>query len=256
MKKRNKIIAGCASVFAVVSVATVGFATWLVGVTQKSVGLGVVTQVDSVQNETQYVEAKVTEGTKITVAEKAAHVREGKNIIGASENDSSSVIKVDANALSFSFESITVRIGDNATTPPTKVVITLDDEKSTVNQVKENKMGTEYRSALTGSPDYWTYLRLDPVTLTLAGNFTAQDNGSYTTYTLKDDSKKIELGWGTFFNKTNPVVYYNNLVSDETFEELLAMSDNASAELTKMNDVLTGDEETPAKLTFNIALQA
>ena len=256
MKKRNKIIAGCASVFAVVSVATVGFATWLVGVTQTSVGLGVKTQVDSVQNDTQYVEAKVTEGTKITVAEKAAHVREGKNIIGASENDSSSVIKVDANALSFSFESITVRIGKSATTPPTKVVITLNDEESTVNQVTENTMGIEYRSALTGSPDYWTYLRLDTVTLTLAGDFTAQDNGSYTTYTLKDGSKKIQLQWGTFFENQNPVSYYNGLVSDETFEELLDMSGDASAELTKMNDVLTGDEETPATLTFNIALQA
>lgn len=256
MKKRNKIIAGCASVFAVVSVATVGFATWLVGVTQTSVGLGVKTQVDSVQNDTQYVEAKVTEGTKITVAEKAEHVRVGKNIVGASKNASSSVIKVDANALSFSFESITVRIGKSATTPPTKVVITLNDEESTVNQVTENTMGIEYRSAITGSPDYWTYLRLDTVTLTLAGDFTAQDNGSYTTYTLKDGSKKIQLQWGTFFENQNPVSYYNGLVSDETFEELLDMSGDASAELTKMNDVLTGDEETPATLTFNIALQA
>lgn len=251
MKKRNKIIAACASVFAVISVATVGFATWLVGVTQKSLGLGVETQVDSVQNETQYVEAKVAAGTKITVAEKEEHERTGKNIVGASANEGGAAIQVDANALTFSFESITVRIGDNATTPPTKVVITLDDEKSTVNQVTDNKMGTKYRSALTGTPNYWTYLKLDPVTLTLAENFVAQDNESYTTYTLEDDFKKIQLGWGTFFNNKNPVAYYNGLVGSETFEDLLVMSDHASAELTKMNQVLS-----TGTLTINVALQA
>lgn len=251
MKKRNKIIAACASVFAVISVATVGFATWLVGVTQKSLGLGVETQVDSVQNETQYVEAKVAAGTKITVAEKEERKRTGKNIVGASANEGEAAIQVDANALTFSFKSITVRIGDNATTPPTKVVITLDDEKSTVNQVTDNKMGTKYRSALTGTSNYWTYLKLDPVTLTLAENFVAQDNESYTTYTQEDDFKKIQLGWGTFFNNNNPVAYYNGLVGSETFEDLLVMSDHASAELTKMNQVLS-----TGTLTINVALQA
>lgn len=252
MKKRNKIIAACASVFAVISVATVGFATWLVGVTQKSLGLGVETQVDSVQNETQYVEAKVAAGTKITVAEKEEHERTGKNIVGASANvDDGGTIKVDKDALTFSFESITVRIGDNATTPPTKVVITLDNEKSTANQVTDNKMGTKYRSALTGTPNYWTYLKLDTVTLTLAENFVAQDNESYTTYTLEDDFKKIQLGWGTFFNNKNPVAYYNGLVGNETFEDLLVMSDHASAELLKMNEVLS-----TGSLTINVALQA
>ena len=252
MKKRNKIIAACASVFAVISVATVGFATWLVGVTQTSLGLGVQTQVDGVQNETQYVEAKVAEGTKITVAEKEAHERTGKNIVGASANDGEAAIQVDINALTFSFESITVRIGKNATTPPTKVVITLDDEKSTVNQVTENTMTETYRPALKEG-SYWTYLALKPITLTLSTEFDSKssDSDTYTTYTLKEGKKLVQLSWGTFFGNKNPVAYYNGLVKEQGFDELLKMSEHASAELTKMNEVLSA-----GTLTINVALQA
>lgn len=250
MKKRNKIIAACASVFAVISVATVGFATWLVGVTQTSLGLGVQTQVDGVQNETQYVEAKVAEGTKITVAEKEAHERTGKNIVGASANDGEAAIQVDKNALTFSFESIIVRIGKNATTPPTKVVITLDDEKSTVNQVTENLMTETYRPALE-EESYWTYLALEPITLTLGTDFDPKDSDTYTTYTLKEDKKSVQLSWGTFFGNKNPVAYYNGLVNNQEFDKLLEMSEHASAELTKMNEVLSA-----GTLTINVALQA
>lgn len=252
MKKRNKIIAVCASVFAVISVATVGFATWLVGVTQTSLGLGVETQVDSVQNETQYVEATVAEGTKITVAEKEEHKRTGKNIVGASANDGEAAIQVDENALTFSFELITVRIGKNATTPPTKVVITLDNEKSTANQVTQNLMTETYRPALEEG-NYWTYLALEPITLTLSTDFNPTDSDTYTTYTLKEENKLVQLSWGTFFGgdePTNPVAYYNGLVDDQGFEELLNMSDHASAELTKMNEVLSA-----GTLTINVALQ-
>ena len=250
MKKRNKIIAACASVFAVISVATVGFATWLVGVTQTSLGLGVQTQVDSVQNETQYVEATVAEGTKITVAEKEEHKRTGKNIVGASKNVGEAAIQVGENALTFSFESITVRIGKNATTPPTKVVITLDDEKSTVNQVTDNLMTVTYRPALK-EENYWTYLALEPITLTLGTDFDASDSDTYRTYTLKEEKKLVQLSWGTFFGNTNPVAYYNGLVKAQGFEELLNMSDHASAELKKMNEVLSA-----GTLTINVALQA
>lgn len=252
MKKRNKIIAACASVFAVISVATVGFATWLVGVTQTSLGLGVQTQVDGVQNETQYVEAKVAEGTKITVAEKEAYVRTGKNIVGASANDGEAAIQVDKNALTFSFESVTVRIGKNATTPPTKVVITLNDEKSTVNQVTEteNLMAETYRPALEEG-NYWTYLALKPITLTLGTDFDPKDSDTYTTYTLKEGKKLVQLSWGTFFENKNPVAYYNGLVNNQEFDKLLEMSEHASAELTKMNEVLSA-----GTLTINVALQA
>lgn len=254
MKKRNKIIAACASVFAVISVATVGFATWLVGVTQTSFGLGVQTQVDNVQNETQYVEAKVAEGTKITVAEKEAHIRTGKNIVGASANDGEAAIQVDKNALTFSFESVTVKIGKNATTPPTKVVITLNDEKSTVNQVTktENLMTETYRPALEEG-NYWTYLALEPITLTLSTDFDSKssDSDTYTTYTLKEGKKLVQLSWGTFFGNKNPVAYYNGLVNNQEFDKLLEMSEHASAELKKMNEVLSA-----GTLTINVALQA
>ena len=237
MKKKNKIIVGCLSALALVSVTTVGFATWLVGVTQTSQGLTANLEVDNVQNETIFVEAALSTN-KITVAEESAVDRTGKQIVGTKTNAEDEGIKVDTNALSFTFTSLTVRIGDSATNEPDQVEITIDngDKKSTCNKVANegNIMGATYRT--TAAP--WYYLDCDVAIPLTEEYFTISDEGTYTTYTLKAEKMTHKLKWGSFFGGNRPTSFYNDLVKDQKFEELLTMSNNAYTELSTMNSTL------------------
>ena len=250
MKKINKILAGCIGCLAVVSVASIGFATWLVGVTQNSLDLTIAAEVDSVQNQTQYVDAVLVAGQEIAVAEESVVKRDGKKIVGTAQNDGDG-IKVDENALSFKFESITVRIGDNVTGAPNKVKIELKDDKNEFNKVTTNTMTETYRKASSqGGLGYWTYLSFSTTIDLDSTNFNVSDKETYTEYTLKDPSSKTyKLNWGTYFGSTRPTSFYNNLIADQEFNELLTMSQNAYTELDAMHKTLSGKQ-----LTLSVSL--
>lgn len=253
MKKINKILAGCIGCLAVVSVSSIGFATWLVGVTQNSLDLTIAAEVDSVQNQTQYVDAVLVTGQTIAVAEESAVDRDGKKIVGTAQNDGNG-IKVDANALSFKFQSITVRIGDNVTDAPNKVKIELKDDKNTFIKVEEeedNKMGVTYRKTESqGGLGYWTYLSFSTTIDLDSTNFNVSDKETYTEYTLKDPSSKAyKLNWGTFFGGERPTTFYNNLIAEQSFNELLTMSQNAYSELDAMYKAFYGQQ-----LTLSVSL--
>ena len=68
MKKRNKIIAFSVSTLAVLSVCTVGFATWLVGVQKTSEDVKVTATVDDTTNQSVFLSAKIAEGIKLAEA--------------------------------------------------------------------------------------------------------------------------------------------------------------------------------------------
>lgn len=250
MKKINKILAGCIGCLAVVSVSSIGFATWLVGVTQNSLDLTIAAEVDSVQNQTQYVDAVLVAGQTIAVAEESAVDRDGKKIVGTAQNDGDG-IKVDENALSFKFESITVRIGDNVTGAPNKVKIELKDDKNGFNKVTTNTMTETYRKTSTqGELGYWTYLSFSTTIDLDSTNFNVSDKETYTEYTLKDPSSKAyKLNWGTYFGSNRPTTFYNNLIADQEFSELLTMSQNAYSELDTMHKTLSGKQ-----LTLSVSL--
>lgn len=250
MKKINKILAGCIGCLAVVSVTSIGFATWLVGVTQNSLDLTITAEVDSVQNQTQYVDAVLVADQKIAVAEETVVDRDGKKIVGTAQNDGNG-IKVDTNALSFKFESITVKIGDNVTNAPNKVKIELKDDKNTFIEVEENTMGETYRKTDTqGGLGYWTYLSFSTTIDLDKTNFSVNDRETYTEYTLKDPSSKAyKLNWGTYFGGNRPTDFYNNLIAEQDFDELLTMSQNAYSELDAMYNVLSGKQ-----LTLSVSL--
>lgn len=250
MKKINKILAGCMGCLAVVSVTSIGFATWLVGVTQNSLDLTIAAEVDSVQNQTQYVDAVLVPDQKIAVAEESVVNRDGKKIVGTAQNDGDG-IKVDANALSFKFESITVRIGDNVTGAPSKVKIELKDDKNEFNKVTANTMTETYRKTSSqGGLGYWTYLSFSTTIDLDSTNFDVSDEETYTEYTLKDPSSKTyKLNWGTYFGSTRPTSFYNNLIADQEFNELLTMSQNAYSELDAMHKTLSGKQ-----LTLSVSL--
>ena len=245
MKITKKLVA-CLSAFAVVSVATVGFATWLVGVTQNSQNVFLTAQVDDVKNETAFLEASIAPGTTIAIAEKEVTPRGETTIVGTSTDKDG--ISVSKDALKFSFEKVEVRLGKSLATLPKSVKVTINNEKTAANQVKTNTMGETYRRALGAGTEYWTYLAADitiPFTTEGEGaNFTVdkESDGTFDIYKLKN--LDYELDWGTFFGGDEPTVFYNGLVNEQEFKELLTMSTNAYTELAAMNKALAGQTIT------------
>lgn len=242
----NKKIVALMCGLAVVAVATVGFSAWVVGIQQTETTSGASISVDVVTNDTQYLAADMS-GQTIVVAETKEHNRSGLEIIGSES------VGVDANALKFTFTSLSVTLGQNATSNYTKVVIELDEESNDFLTTSENKVGRNGVSR--------TYLQFDEVEINFKSNstyFTSSTKDGYTTYTLDTskinvtDGLPLKLKWGTYFNNGSPVTYYNGLnkVSDST-EDLLNRATGASSELTTMKSVLENKEN---KITFKLSL--
>lgn len=266
MKKRNKIIVGCVSALALVSVASVGLATWLVGVTQEAKDVSIKAEVDGVQNQTVYIDAALVENSTVKVAEDSPVPVEGTKIVGTATNDGESGIQVDTNALNFTFDNITIRVGSSATSTPNKVIIELDNKTSTCNQVKDeaNKIGDTYRKNTSNdSLGYWTYLAFRTEIAIDETNFTSNSEGEFTIYTWnghkvgesEEMSKTYKLERGTFFKNHEPTTFYNddvvstNKVTD--FDDLLTLSNNAYSELDAMKKALTAEG---AGLTLKVSL--
>ena len=107
---------------------------------------------------------------------------------------------------------------------------------------------------------YCSYLTFEPVTLTFAKNFTLvkPGNDGYIEYTLNtstingeaEDTTKLSLDWGTYFNDESPVTYYNSIDrSGKDTSELITLIKNVNSELSSMNSTLNGK-----KITFKLSL--
>lgn len=251
-KKVLKVICGCA----VISVATVGFSAWIVGLQQSETSSATTINVDTVTNDTQYLSATSAKQT-IVVAETSVP-ESNSGIITAkdlSKGDSPSGLTIDGNALKFSFDSINVLLSEGAQTANnfTGVQIELDDTANSFLETNVNDVG---RSG-SGS---WSYLTFKPVTLTFAKNFTLveQGNDGYIEYTLNkstingaaEDTTKLSLDWGTYFNGESPVTYYNSIDrSGKNTSELITLIKNVNSELTTMNTNLNNQT-----ITFKLSL--
>lgn len=242
----NKKIIATMCGLAIVAIATVGFSAWVVGIQDTETTSDVSVAVDVVTNDTQYISAELS-SKQIVIAEKEAHERIETDIIGANQNDSDG-LKVDANALKFSFDKIEVVLGDDVGASKTGVKISLDTESKNEFLVTTNDLIGR------SSGVSWTYLEFKPVTLTLAEHFTLDSsNEGYTIYKLNNEKLSLDdfsLSWGTYFSNGSPVKFYNGLYNEEDdVSVLLERSKNASKELNSMYTTLNSNT-----LVFDITL--
>lgn len=271
MIKKNKNILATVIALAGVSLATVGFATWVVGLQKESEDLTVETIVDNTLNKSVYLEAGIT-NKKLVLAEETPTTKAGDNIVYATENASDSEVKVDANALKFSFDKLQYSIGSGLTADETPkqmkiefVAVDAVNDINTANLVNtaDCKMDTSYRAALTeaSGKSQFTYLEFATVTI----NLTTTDEtiikkvpSSATTYkTYEIVNKEYKFTWGTYFNKQSPATFYNEkaavkvkgLNDAEKKEALFKDSELASYELQQMSKAFAGK-----KLTLKVSL--
>lgn len=252
-KKVLTVICSCA----IVSIATVGFSAWIVGLQQRETKSQTTINVDTVvTNDIQYLTATSASQTIVVAEQKVPESNSG--IITAkdlSKEDSPSGLTIDGNALKFSFDSIDVLLSEEAQTTNhfTGVKIELDDTANSFLTTKENKVGR------SGS-ESWSYLTFVPVTLTFNKNFTRVEPGNdgYVEYNLNkstingetEDTTKLALSWGSYFNGDSPVDYYNSIDrSSKSTTDLITLVENVNSELSIMNSTLNGKT-----ITFKLSL--
>lgn len=270
--KKNVLIGVCA--LAGVALTSVGFATWIVGVTNTDASLKYNVQVDDVSSDTIYLTCNTTPGN-IKIGETTPKKNKGKTDIAGTDDLSSF-----KDALQFSIRDITLKIGTSVTTDvrPNKLKLSLNYENdlNAANVVAEGnnlltKDGTDTK-VRTGTG--YHYLQLEE-TINLTYGKTgdashpnmvtddAETNG-YKTYKFTSDAKNeyvSSLLWGNYFgNETSkaavnksPVTYYNALYAgteekDLNLDHMLKSAGEAHQEIAAMKKALSGE----AKLTISI----
>lgn len=258
MFKKKKIVLTSVLALAGVSLATVGFATWVVGLDKKDETLNVQAIVDNSTNKSVYLEAAI-ENTPLIVAEKAVYptaenTKKDKDIITAEKVTSGehAVYTVNVDALKFKFTTLRYSVGQGATIP-TKMTIELVDSDA-INKLTADDclMDAHYR---TKQADY-TYLKFKKdITLNEDSYTKTTPTGkTYDVYLINETTYSFE--WGTFFgNKAqgetdatnlSPVNFYNTKSNarTETGNDLKAKLFNdceqANNELINMKNKLTG----------------
>ena len=237
--KKSKLVLFSVIGLAAISIGTVGFATWMVGVQKKEETLTVNALVDNTVNSSIYLEANIT-NKDIIVAEKKEYVKGGEgsratDIVFASKN-SGAEFSVNEHALEFTFSTLQFSKGDTVDFPTQLKLELLESDNNKLSTV-DNKVGR------TGEAS-WTYLQLSQTIVLTGESYTLDSsvtNKSYKTYILNETTYSFE--WGSFFGNNSPVKYYNDLAAtgNKSVDDLFKLSDNVYTEINNMNTKLTGD---------------
>ncbi len=265
MKKKNRIIIGAISAFTLVSVATIGFSSWVIGVQQQEVDVeGLKLSVDTVENDSVFLDVTLPANETVKICEPSKVTRtETTDIVGTSDSTASGGIGYSEDAMKFSLQTITLRVGKNVSSDNTpkgvKFTLSTEDGKNTFNKVETNEFassdvsGWQDKTARGVGPS-WTYLALETtIALTeFTSDSETNSSASYTTYTLED--KQLTLLWGTFFGNATvsgqnkkPTDFYNSLYKsvesdpspDPSFDILMEAATKATTELKAMNKAMT-----------------
>lgn len=236
-----------------ISLAGVGFATWVVGVQKKNMDTELQVDVDDTQNDSIIVQATM-ETKKLIVAQNQKVDREAGDIIGTSQG----AIGFSENALKFTLTNITYMVGKAATDRPTKLHIELNDEKNTFNQTTKEYIqdkvepSTRYKRTALGTNESWTYLSFstDIALNTMGEDLNKTDSSAkYEKYVI--ESKEFTIEWGTYFGNELPTTFYNNKYKTEQDADFLFSSgEYVTKELQAMKDAFAGKT-----VTISLSLQ-
>lgn len=260
MKKKNLLIALIG--LTTISLAGVGFATWVVGVTKKDVDSNLQVEVDDALNDSVFLKAKFADDAKVAIAEI-------KEVAGGTESDIVKVLDksktteankglpIDEHALEFTFKKLEYIVGNAVSDAdkPAYLKLELLDKNNASNVVKADgikltgKKGD--RPEETGKSLHYLQYK-EYVELSASEYTTSPADASSTLYEITN--KTYKLSWGDFFGNADatttnkqPSDFYNGLYkgdSTATYETLLEASTQAYQELSTMKSVLTASSNT------------
>lgn len=272
--RKSKIVILSILGLAAVSIGSIGFATWLVGINKTEQELKVNAVVDNSENDSIYLDVVVAD-SKFVVAEKEAHpTKANDEIVGTRTNAGDGAIAFDNNALSFTFSTFQLSIGkgvaENKTPTGVRVSFNKTDNVGLQNwNVTDVISGARYTNKTAGIKDLgskrvsadetdgYSYISYDK-TFNLATDFTKTPNETYNVYTLKADLMKQTFSWGNFFTRetesatpVSPVNFYNSIYKsyfDNTKDDYMSgaqtfdFADKINTEISTMNGAFTSQE--------------
>lgn len=251
--KTSKIVAITTCSFAIVTLASVGFATWLIGLQNETVELNDINvAVDNVTDNTSYLKVELAEGENgINISDTVnaeANVNGGVSLSGESNHD------FDVNLSAFdivysedrTFDSLTIttKLGENEWPSVSLSAGNLSfpaDANVDGNSIKDN---------FGRSGEKLTFIELANSTnvtdLSSSSEYEAVNPGidGYYFYKMKA-TQALRFKWGSMFTldsgNVSPIEFYNKKlegVTDTTAK--LQMLNQIKTELSAMNAIFTG----------------
>ena len=242
MKKsqKSKIVLCSILGLAAISIGSVGFATWLVGVNKTEEELHVEAVVDDTKNDSIYLDVAVANNPFYVAESSAISKADGKKIVGAS-NDGDSALKVTANAMKFTFSRFELSVGGGVTNMPTAVRVEFTKDLNEANwgaaelintakyttvsgeTVNSDNLVGSKRKALSGEETFSYISYSETFTIGESADLvidSSKSTDNYKVYKLNVDMVR-SFSWGTFFtNKAgeakSPANFYNEIYSEYT----------------------------------------
>lgn len=244
--RKNRILLTSLLGLALVSTATIAYATWNFGVEKKDENVGLTMEVDGVSDKSIVLSASAS-NNKVIIAETSDV--SGEKYVNVTSSKDALKLTLDTFKISFSADTVT----------PTNINFSLVDNAN-INTIK---VDSDYFGRKAG--DY-QYIDLATTSLDLTTN--SESNKVYTESTDTDTNltiwditnKVINFKWGSFFQDdkqgsvttSKPSEFWNKKISEkESDEEKLVAIKHAKDERQTMNDSLTGEGKS---LTLKITV--
>lgn len=245
------------------ALGSIGFASWVIGVQQQEARGNLNVTVDTASLSNIKISYEMT-NKDVTIKETV-------------QQDSNALIKpseVDENALKFTINSITLKVGKGVSVNerPTKIKVSLPAELNEKNIVKNkdhnkikinNPSEQKYRTDETSGDNKFTYLEYSKeITL----NYDSEDSNylnkadDYYTFTITTDFKDQRFSLGTYFKvkdtepaftneKSSVSKFYNEVYKGyEQNDFLMDQAVNIKAELDQMHTALNAKDALTLKI--------
>lgn len=222
--KKKKIVFSSIIGLTVLSLCSIGFSAWIIGINQPEVPLnGIPVQVDTISEKTCYLNIVKSNSEKgIILAEDTAN-KVGDGIgFDSSTGQSASDLTINLEQYDFAFAS-------TSTFKSLTFDVTCNGEPLQGTVPSSDLFGRQ-----AGEKDYITLKSYNGVG-SLASDFTPDSStvSGYQIYTAKN--KALTFTWGDFFGGKSPATFYGDEIDDisDTKGKLKAM-DQAKKELKEM----------------------
>ncbi|MBO8427218.1 MAG: hypothetical protein IAC58_01500 [Firmicutes bacterium] len=263
--KRNKILLGTSLGLVLISGLTIGFSSWIIGL-QKTTDVvdGLAVQVDTVEDQTAYLNIGVAENEAINIVETTAD-----NTADGIKFTQTGDLENDFNITFTSFQVILPEGSADYDVVNFEVKLVHSDSETELPKYKySSDVGTDVLSR--GDSEY-TYIEATKLTYTLSTDFKKVTTDGYDFYTIKTDSggNIFKFKWGSLFGGENssPVDFYQGKINeinktgqedtDEQLKQKLKIMNQANHELSAMHTAFFGEDGGyTLKITASLAKSA
>lgn len=251
--KKNKIILGVLAGAAVISLASVGFAQWQIGIMKENVNNDFTLDVDTTTSQTAVLD--------IELAETNPTIKIGETATVTNENGGVTTIGDVTGKLTVGVKNFRIIVDKDHALDKVTFSYTVGTSGDTSRF--EVTTGTEDLFDRTTSTKY-SYLALanaEITSTTIEANFTKDEASipEHIVYTLndKDDNpyKKLGFTWGDYFGNVNPGKFYNdkiNAVDAKNINQKIKLAGSASKELKDMRTNMLKDGDNVIHMSINL----